>query len=272
MPRLNQFTFSIHSFLFIRNEMNFLSTQDIQRTFIDFPNNIISYVEFLPETKQSLCHIYSYPSVMQYYGIITNNFPGGLFEYVRVISLFDEYPFEHDFFLRIQKSFPFMETLSLNNYKSQNDKQSYQSNNDNRNLSLIKYSFLNELYIINVHDDYIKEFLFDTKTCFQNNVDLHIKYESLERVTQNFTRDATRINCAKINTTDSIASSYCPFDQRKQNEFYQSTGDEITKLQQQNFHHLLSNVESTYSSNDNYLSKYTIDDNNSQISNHSNMQ
>ncbi|CAF1218174.1 unnamed protein product [Rotaria sp. Silwood1] len=66
-------------------------------------------------------------------------------------------------------------------------------------------------------------------------------------------------------TTDSIASSYCPFDQRKQNEFYQSTGDEITKLQQQNFHHLLSNVESTYSSNDNYLSKYTIDDNNSQI-------
>ncbi|CAF4772901.1 unnamed protein product, partial [Rotaria sp. Silwood2] len=201
MSRLNQFKFYIRSFMHIRNQVNFPSTEDIQRTFIDFPNNnnIISYVDYFSEAKQSQCHIYSYPSFMPYYGNITNNFPGGLFKYVRVVSLFDEHPFEHEFFLRIQESFPFMEQLSVANYKSQNYKQSYESNNDNRNLSLIEYSFLGELVILNVHDDYIEQFLFNTKTYLQNNVLLHIKYESLKRVTHNFTREDTRINCAKIN-------------------------------------------------------------------------
>ncbi|CAF2739142.1 unnamed protein product [Rotaria sp. Silwood2] len=201
MSRLNQFKFYIRSFMHIRNQVNFPSTEDIQRTFIDFPNNnnIISYVDYFSEAKQSQCHIYSYPSFMPYYGNITNNFPGGLFKYVRVVSLFDEHPFEHEFFLLIQESFPFMEQLSVANYKSQNHKQSYESNNDNRNLSLIEYSFLGELVILNVHDDYIEQFLFNTKTYLQNNVLLHIKYESLKRVTHNFTREDTRINCAKIN-------------------------------------------------------------------------
>jgi hypothetical protein len=182
------------------NEMDFPSTEDIQRTFIDFPcNNIISYVDYFPDAKQSQCHIYSYPYLMEYYSVITNNFPGGLFEYVRVISLNDEHPFEHEFFLRIVQSFPFMEDLFLTNRKPQNRKQSYESNdNNNRNLSPIQYFFLNELHIVNVHDDYIEQFLFHTKAYLQNNVHLYINYESLQRVTHNFTRDATRINCAKI--------------------------------------------------------------------------
>jgi hypothetical protein len=199
MPRLNQFTFFINSFIYIVNEMNFPSTEDIQQTFIDFPNNkIISYVHNFADGKGSQCHIYSYPLLMRYYTGITNNFPGGLFEYVRVVSLFDEHPFEHEFFLRIVQSFPFIELLSLVNHKPQNRKQSYESNNDNGNLSLIKYFFLNELSIINVHDDYIEQFLFDSKTYFQNNIILYVDYESLQRVTHNFTRDATRTNCAKI--------------------------------------------------------------------------
>ena len=37
------------------------------------------------------------------------------YEYVRMVSLFNEKPFEHEFFLRIQKPFPFMESLSINN-------------------------------------------------------------------------------------------------------------------------------------------------------------
>ncbi|CAF5170267.1 unnamed protein product [Rotaria sp. Silwood1] len=99
------------------------------------------------------------------------------------MSLFDEHPFEHEFFLRIVQSFPFIEGLSLANRKPQNGKQSYKSNSDNRNLPLIEYFFLNELYISNVHDDYIEQFLFDTKTYLQNNVILYVDYESLQRVT-----------------------------------------------------------------------------------------
>jgi hypothetical protein len=210
MPRLNYFTFYIRSFMFIGNKLNLPSTEDIQRTFINFPNNeIISYVDYFPKEELGRCHVYTYPSFMPYYGDITNNFPGGLFNYVRVVSLRDEYPFEHDFFLRIVQSFPFMEELTVINRKLQNHKHSYESNNDNRSLSLIEYSFLNELDLLNVHDDYIEEFLFDTKTCFQNNILLRIKYESLQRVTQNFTRDVTRINCTKINELELSGESIC---------------------------------------------------------------
>ncbi|CAF4820389.1 unnamed protein product [Rotaria sp. Silwood1] len=210
MPRLNQFTFYIRSSIYTGNKFNLPSTEDIQRTFIDFRNNeIISYVNYFLEAKESQCHIYSYPPLMEYYGDITNDFPGGLFEYVRVVSLNDEHPFEHEFFLRIQKSFPFMEQLTVINHKPQNRKQSYESNIDNQNLSVIEYFFLNTLDIINTHDDYIEEFLFDTKTYFQNNVYLQINYESLKRVTHNFTRDATRVNCTKINKLYVHCGSKC---------------------------------------------------------------
>ncbi|CAF4204874.1 unnamed protein product [Rotaria sordida] len=199
MTRLNQFTFFIRSFINIFNEMSFPSTEDIQQTFIDFPfNKIISYVDNFADRKKIQCYIYSYPFLMRYYTGITNNFPGGLFEHVRVVSLFDEQPFEHEFFLRIQKSFPFIEELFLANRKPQNRKQYYESNSNNQTLSLIEYFFLNKLDISNVHDDYIEQFLFDTKTYLQNNVILSVDYESLQRVTHNFTRDATRTNCAKI--------------------------------------------------------------------------
>jgi hypothetical protein len=199
MSRLNQFTFCIRSSIFIRNQMYFTSTEDIQRTFIDFPiNQIISYVDYFPNVGLSQCHIYSYPPLVEYFGNLTNNFPGGLFNHVRDVSLFDEHPFEHEFFRRIQKSFPFMERLCVFNHKPQNSKQSYQSNS-NQSLDIIKYSLLNVLNISYVHNDYLEQFLCHTKTDLRNDIILYITYESLERVTNNFTRDITRINCAKIN-------------------------------------------------------------------------
>ncbi|CAF1230143.1 unnamed protein product [Rotaria magnacalcarata] len=199
MPRLNQFMFYVRSSMYTGYKFNLSSTEDIQRTFIDFRNNeIISYVNHFLERKESQCRIFSYPPLMNCYGDITNYFPGGLFKYVRVVSLYDEQSFKHEFFLRIVQSFPFMEELlTVANQKPQNRKQPYESNIDSQNLSAIEYSFLSALIIINVHDDYIEEFLLDTKAYFQNNVYLKINYESLKRVTHNFIRDAARVNCTK---------------------------------------------------------------------------
>ncbi|CAF1153859.1 unnamed protein product [Adineta steineri] len=202
MPRLNQFSFSIESFIFINNQINLPSTEDIQCTFVDFSNNkVISYVDYFAKTGHGRCLSYTYPSLMQYYGIITNNFPGGSFINVRIVSLFDEHPFEHEFFNRIQKSFPFMESLSIKNDKPQNFKKFSGSLNDNRNFSVIEYPFLNELTLVRVHDDYIEQFLLHCKASFQD-INLSINYESLQRITHGFTRDDTRINCAKINKLD----------------------------------------------------------------------
>ncbi|CAF4320104.1 unnamed protein product, partial [Rotaria sordida] len=111
----------------------------------------------------------------------TNNFPGGLYPYVRVVTLYDEQPFEHEFFIRISQSFPFMEKLTVVNRHARNHKQSYKSMNDNQNLSIAKYYHLTDLAIRQVHDDYVEEFLCDTKTFLCNNILLFIDYKSLQR-------------------------------------------------------------------------------------------
>jgi len=196
MTKLKKFKFNIRSVIPFNNQVNLLSNEDIQNTFKNLKiNKIISCIDYFSKANEFHCHIYSYPYTWNYYDNITNNFHGGLFKCVDKILLFDERPFEHEFFLRIQKSFPFMEELSLINRTAQNRKQ---SNSDNRNLSPIEYTFLFELSISNVHDDYIEEFLLDTKTYLQNNLILFVNYESLQRVTHHFIKDATRTNCGKI--------------------------------------------------------------------------
>ncbi|CAF4539221.1 unnamed protein product [Rotaria sp. Silwood2] len=201
MLQLKQFTFNISSWMFINNEMNLPSKESIQQTFNDFQyTKVISYVDFfLRSYKDGLCHICSYPSLIRRYEYVTNNFPGGLYRYVRIVSLFDEYPFEHEFFIQIAKSFPVMEKLTINNRYAQNQKESYKLMNDKSNLSIAKYNYLIELQIDRAHDDYIEEFLCSTKTYFQNNILLDVHYEPLLRATNCFTRDDTRINCTKVN-------------------------------------------------------------------------
>ncbi|CAF1544678.1 unnamed protein product [Adineta ricciae] len=199
LSRLNRFSFSISSFIFASYQTTLPSPEDIQRTFDDFSNlQVHSCVDYFPKARLGRCLIYSCPSLLRYYDIITNHFPGGLFINVRKISLVDEHPFEHEFFHVIQKSFPFLQRLSVQNDHPQKCKPFSKSIDENENSSVIDYPYLNELFIVKVHDDYVEQFLVHSKTSFQNSI-LHINYESLQRITHNFTRDDTRINCTRIN-------------------------------------------------------------------------
>ena len=193
MTRLNKFTFSIRSVLSLHTQTDFPSNEYIQHTFKNFKNNqIISCVDLFPEAREYHCHIYSYPYTLTYYNNITNNFPGGIFKCVRAVSLNDERLFGHEFFLQIAQSFPLMKTLTLCNRKPQKT--------DNEQWPIIEYPNLTDIDIVQVHDDYVEQFLLDTKMCLPNKVSLKIDYKSLERVTHNFTRDGTRNNCSKINS------------------------------------------------------------------------
>ncbi|CAF4241491.1 unnamed protein product [Rotaria magnacalcarata] len=194
MPQINKFTFNIRSSMSLRNQINLLSNEDIQYTFNDFQNNqIISCVDYFSEIQRGECHIYSYPYEWKEYHKITNNFPGGIFKHVCEISLFDERPFEHNFFSRISQSFPFVKKLTLIN-----DKRSRKLDDNNQHLSIIEYPHLSVLDLVEAHDDYIEQFLVDTKTCLPNSVYLAVYYQVLKRVTQHFTRNETRINCKKL--------------------------------------------------------------------------
>jgi hypothetical protein len=203
MPQLNNFTFYFRSLSSFYNEISLPSNEDIQKTFIDFNDKqIICSTDYFPEAKKGHCHIYSYPNKLKYYNYITINFPGGIFKYVRDVSLRDERPFEHEFFLQIAQSFPFMEKLMVRNVKPQINKQFRKSKNVNRHLSIIEYPYLKQLNLIDTCIDYYEQFLFDTTTCLPFDVRVFMDYEIVKKVTYNCTRNRTRWNCAKINYTN----------------------------------------------------------------------
>ncbi len=210
MPRLYNFTFNIWSIIDHRYQTNFPLNEDIQRTFEYFSNNqTITSIDHFQEEKRSECHIYSYPYIWKFYNNISNNFQGGLFTSVTEVSLYDEHPFELEFFLRITQSFPLMKKLVINNRKAQNNKQI---------SSIIEYPNLTRLDLSDTHDDYVELFLFDTKISLPNNLHICIEYQSLQRVTDYFTRDTTRNNCEKlavlyfhpINQIDERFNNYFP--------------------------------------------------------------
>ncbi|CAM4894187.1 unnamed protein product [Rotaria socialis] len=192
MSKLKKFMFSIHSDILIDQSISLPSNEDIQRTFEDLKDyHIISYVDYFPKENIGQCHIYSYPSRMIYYHNLTNSFPGGLFKFVHRVLIYDERPFEYEFFIRIAKAFPFLKMLTIEN-------RSPQLNEDNQNLPIIEYPHLIHLDLASAHDNYIEQLLVNTKTCLSNYIHLVISYRSLQRVTHNFTRDTMRVNCAKV--------------------------------------------------------------------------
>ena len=146
MTKLKKFKFNIRSVIPFNNQVNLLSNEDIQNTFKNLKiNKIISCIDYFSKANEFHCHIYSYPYTWNYYDNITNNFHGGLFKCVDKILLFDERPFEHEFFLQIAQSFPLMEDLTISNQKRQINNQFKKS----MNLSIIKYPHLKELCLVN---------------------------------------------------------------------------------------------------------------------------
>jgi hypothetical protein len=197
--RLNQFTFDIHAIITINNEIILPTKEYIQKTFEHFPGiQVLSYLDYFQYRNQYEYHIYTYPSEMSFYPNVSNQFPSGYYPTVRLISLYDEYPFEHEFFLQLSKSFPCVEKLFLRNQESQQHKRSSKLTK----LSIVEYSHLVELNIKAVCYDYVEQFLCDERASFQNNIRLHIDFNSLLHVTNNFKRQDTRINCSKVDYLD----------------------------------------------------------------------
>ncbi|CAF1431603.1 unnamed protein product [Rotaria sordida] len=191
MRKLKKFKFNIRSVISLNNQVYLPSHEYIQNTFKNLKNNqIISCIDYFPKANEFHCHIYSYPYTWNYYDNITNNFHDGLFKRVYEISLFDERPFEREFFLKIAKSFPCIEELRLHNRELQK--------NDNQQWSIIEYPHLIRLDLVQTHENYVEQFLNNTKVCLLNDFDLRVDYNTLQRVTDNFTSDAIRINCSKI--------------------------------------------------------------------------
>ncbi|CAF0814612.1 unnamed protein product [Rotaria sordida] len=175
---LKQFGFNIHSFIPIDNPNDLPSNEDIRQTLKNVGNNYsFCCINYYPESRMDHCNIYSYScsNEMKFYYNVTNNFQSGIYKFVRKISLFDEYPFEHEFFIRISQSFPFVESLSLTKQKPQNEKK-----NEETNLPIAQFCHLTRLNFDDAHDDYIEQFLLDRKTCLSNNFLITVEYSQVQ--------------------------------------------------------------------------------------------
>jgi hypothetical protein len=195
MPRLNQFIFSIHTRImndYSKKIISLPSNSDIRNSFI---KRGIQSIHICADDKlidyRGNCHVYSLPYQFQQFLYMNNSFQGGNFDKVRLLSMYDIRPFEHELFQIIAQDFPFLQQLSIYNDKRQKNKQHHLS-------TLIKFNHLFELNLFCAHDDYIIQFLSENNTHLPCLTNLIVMYDSLTVVTNYFTNDVTRLNCTKI--------------------------------------------------------------------------
>lgn len=197
LPMLKTFTFNIITNARIINEVNRTSNEEFQQTFLNNKRygEVICYVDYYLYGR-ARSHAYSLPFMKDELLEITNSFPGGLFSNIRRLFLTDPlHPFEHEFFMRISQDFPFLNSLFMINRKPQKYKR---LNNHCETSSIIEFPHLTNLSLNFNHIDYLEQFLSDTNTLLPQLAYLDVSYKDLEIVTEDFTRDKTRRNCAKL--------------------------------------------------------------------------
>ena len=202
LPYLNKFVFSIYTCILIeKHKIKIPSNEDIQHSFIRREygevGSFVHYEPRQPKVGSSFkrkplvkTHIYSLLYQFESFIYLNNSFQGGMFVTVRILTMADSDPFEHQLFKIISNDFPFLKELSIKNDEAQEEKQ--------QPSTLINFPYLNFLNVVNAHVDYTEQFLVDTRTHLPCLLDLSIEYESLTMVTNNFTNDATRLYCSKL--------------------------------------------------------------------------
>jgi hypothetical protein len=197
MPRLSKFTFHICTKIELHHLVNYLSIDDILRTFTNTRYQqvrcILNYT-----ASRAIYHVFSSPYMFDHLEYIGNIFLPIVFTHVRQLSVHDKVPFQHEFFVRIARFFPLLKEFRVLNFGSQEVVSDKQNSTDNELYSIVEYPYLISLSLFLSHIDYVEQFLNETKTHLPCLTKLHVDYDQLTIVTENFTRNLTRINCAKV--------------------------------------------------------------------------
>ncbi|CAF3252923.1 unnamed protein product [Rotaria socialis] len=174
-----------------------LSSDDIQKTFSNIGyQQVACVINYCYRSAE--CHIFSLPPVFDTLHSIGNTFPPIVFSYVTSLQVHDDVPFKHEFFLRVAKFFPSLQELNVLNIKSESQISDNIASTDNQLSSIVEYPHLISLHLGLSHTDYYEQFLNNTRTHLPRLTQLKVNYKRLTFVTENFTRDATRLNCTNV--------------------------------------------------------------------------
>ena len=141
-----------------------------------------------------MCHVFSIPYAFDFLHMFGKNFGKMIFTNVTRLALLEYAPLEYEFFFRLAQSFPFLRTLRIVNWES--DRLRLQD--DIQSNSFVEYPYLRRLDVSRAHIIYIEQLLHYSTTHLPRLTELQIKYDCLKIVTNDFTRDTTRMNCCKI--------------------------------------------------------------------------
>jgi hypothetical protein len=195
---LNTFIFHICTIMRTSETNHFLTTNDIQNTFINWKYSpVVCCIDHFSD-GYSYCHIYSTPFQMTRFMYLTNSFRGQHFQFVTTLVLYDTRPFEHDFFEWTSRASPLLKYLTIHNLTPQENKCQIEVVNDKKISPKISYLQLIRLRFTHAHIDYVNQFLRHTNAYVPCLDILKMEYEQLATVTNNFTSDSTRINCGQL--------------------------------------------------------------------------
>jgi hypothetical protein len=141
-------------------------------------------------------NIFTVPFQFDAFMTLANKFPNIVFKYVIELWVRDMLPFEHEFFLRIAKAFPLLKKFYVTDLG-----QSSHSKNTSDNIQsyeIIQYPHLTLLDITRADISNVERFLNEKKTYLPCLTELHVNYEDLTMITNNFTRETTRNNCTNV--------------------------------------------------------------------------
>lgn len=199
MVRLNAFTFYINTQDVDAVPTVRLSNDDLQRTFTNVGIRQVVCLANYGRGRGFKCHAFSLPFKFHRLANITNNLPNIVFDCVTYLELSDTKAFKYAFFVRVTQCFPSLKYLSVRNLIPSFWILSVDPPPAHDNwCSIIEYPHLISLNICLVDVDYVENFLNHTKTHLPRLMELKVKYDQLETVTENFTRAVTRNNCANV--------------------------------------------------------------------------
>jgi hypothetical protein len=111
----------------------------------------------------------------------------------------DVVPFNHEFFIRLARAFPLLKNFCLMSL----DPESFcglniLSSDNNQSYAIAEYPHLTSLEMLCADSDHLEQFLNQRKTYAPCLTELLVHYHHLRIVTENFTKEETRRNCANV--------------------------------------------------------------------------
>ena len=176
--------------------LSYLNKGEMKQTFLNRKYKQI--LNILPtRVNRSTYHVFTLPFQFVKLMLIGSELPDIKFDCVTELSIEEVVPFQNKFFVRISKCFPMLKHFSVSNSSSILSNQTTADENISRD-SIIEYPHLISFDLFRTCTQIIDQFLNENKTHLPRLGHLTIQYEDLRNVTQDFTREATRYNCANV--------------------------------------------------------------------------